>query len=286
MGNESSMLEVINTWADYRTKVREFDAVLEHGKALLAALLGQAPETVHAAYGVQIFGKLLAHCIALRSLAPESSQAGLPDIPSMSALARCAVEAHDAFEYIAGHEVSAAERSFRMQLWELHDEARRLKMFGDTDAAEPHVVALRADARKRQAELESHEFLAHLPASLRAVLRQRLAQGDPPAFHLGVRQRCALSGVNADWHNAVTLQLSQYAHTLPTGLLLPAIPPGSAEALRLTALPMLLALPLLVRVAHAVAALVPGRAPEPPSRTARTMALWRSHAEQGIKEPA
>jgi len=278
------MLEAINTWGDYKSKVREFDAVLEHGKALLGGLSGQVPGSVHAAYGMQIYGKLLAHCIALRSLASESGEMGLPDISSMCALARCAVEAHDAFEYIAGHDVTAVERSFRMLLWELHDEARRLKMFGDADAANAQVVALRADARRRQAELESHEFLASLPAALQAVLRQRLAQGDPPAFHLGQRQRCALSGLNADWHQAVTQQLSQYALTLPTALLLPTAGAGTTEALRLAALPLLLPLPLLVRTMQAVAALAPGRAPEPPSRTARTMALWRSHAEQGMKE--
>ena len=31
------MQEEINSWGDYRTKVREFDAVLEHGKAVAAA---------------------------------------------------------------------------------------------------------------------------------------------------------------------------------------------------------------------------------------------------------
>lgn len=283
------MLETIKTWGDYKAKIREFDAVLEHGKALSAALVGHVPSTLYADCGAKIFAKLLAHCIALRSLAPESSDTGtrtLADVSSMSALARCAVEAHDAFEYIAGHEMSAPERSFRLQLWELHDETRRLKMFLGAEDATPHVQALRADAQRRQAELEGHEFLASLPAELQAVLRQRFAQGDAPAFHLGQRQRCALSGVNAQWHNAVTMQLSQYAHTLPTSVLLVDTVPGSRDALRQTALPLLLTLPFLVRVTQAMAALAPDRAPVPPSRTARTMAMWRSFAEQGVKEAA
>ncbi|HEY9108043.1 MAG TPA: hypothetical protein VIN58_15280 [Roseateles sp.] len=283
------MLETINTWSDYRSQVREFDAVLEHGKALAGALAGHAPASVHAAYGAQIFIKLLGHCVALRSLAPKTSQVGsvpLSDISSMSALARCAVEAHDAFEYIAGHDVPAVERSFRLRLWELHDETRRLKMFGDKDVAEPHVVALREDARRRQAELEGHEFLASLPAELQAVLRQRLAEGDPPAFHLSQRQRCAQSGVDAQWHHAVTMQLAQYAHTLPTAVLLPGHEPDTAETLRLTALPLLLALPFLARVAQAMATLVPERKSEPPSRTARTMAVWRHVAEAGARGAA
>jgi hypothetical protein len=279
------MLETIKSWGDYRSRVREFDAVLEHGKALAGGLAGYAPASVHAAYGAQIFIKLLGHCVALRSLAPETGQAGmaLPDISSMSALARCAVEAHDAFEYLAGHDVPDLERHFRLRLWELHDETRRLKMFGDVDADEPRVVALRADARRRQAELEGHEFLASLPAELQAALRQRLAQGDPPAFHLGQRQRCEQSGVDTQWHHAVTMQLAQYAHTLPTAVLLQGHEPDSAETLRLMALPALLALPFLVRVTQAMATLIPERTPEPPSRTARTMAVWRQFAETGAR---
>jgi hypothetical protein len=278
------MLETINTWGDYKARVREFDAVLEHAKAMSAALAGFIAPSAQAAYGGLIFIKLVAHCAALRSLAAESGDRtakDLQDVPSMSALARCAVEAHDAFEYIAGHDVTDAERSFRIQLWELHDGARRLKMFGDMDAADPRVGALRADVAQRQSALEAHAFFASLHAELRAALSQRLAKGDPPAFHLGQRQRCRMSGVNADWHNAVTLQLAQQVHTLPSSAQLPVdVQPATTEALRLMVLPLLFALPFLARVTLSTAQLIPERAPEPPSRTARTMAAWRSVAEQ------
>ena len=278
------MLETINTWGDYKARVREFDAVLEHAKAMSAALVGFVAPSAQAAYGGLIFIKLVAHCAALRSLAAESGDRtakDLQDVPSMSALARCAVEAHDAFEYIAGHDVTDAERSFRIQLWELHDRARRLKMFGDMDAADPRVGALRADVAQRQSALEADAFFASLHAELRAALSQRLAKGDPPAFHLGQRQRCALSGVNADWHNAATLQLAQQAHTLASSAALPVeVQPATTEALRLMTLPLLFALPFLARVTSTTAQLIPERAPEPPSRTARTMAAWRSVAEQ------
>jgi hypothetical protein len=89
-----------------------------------------------------------------------------------------------------------------------------------------------------------------------------------------------LSGVQVGWHNIVTMQLSQYAHTLPSSTQqLSHLQPGSPEALQVMALPLVLALPFLARVIHAVDRLMLGRAPEPPSRTARTMALWRALAE-------
>jgi hypothetical protein len=268
------MLEAINTWGDYRARVREFDAVLEHGKAVAAALTGLALPAAHARYGVQIFLKLLSHATVLRGLAADPARRTLRelwDVPSMCAIARCVVEAHDAFEYVTGHEVGDAERAFRMLLWELHDAARQ--------------PGLAADAARLRAELEGHAHLATLPPELQALLRQRLARGDPPAFHLGLRQRCAMSGVNADWHQAVSSQLSQHVHTLPSAITQHArLQTGSPEAYRLMAMPLVLALPFLARLTLAMDGLAPGRLPAPPSRTFRTMTALRTLAQRGTAD--
>jgi hypothetical protein len=117
-----------------------------------------------------------------------------------------------------------------------------------------------------------------------AELRLRLRRNDPPDFHLSRRQRCEMSGVDADWHKAVTLQLSQHVLTLPFSVhQLLQVQAGTPEALRLMALPLVFALPFLVRVIHRLELLLPGRMPKPPSRTARTMAAWRDLAAQGTK---
>lgn len=281
------MLETINTWNDYRTKVREFDAVLEHGKAVAAALSGAAATTPQASYGGQIFLKLLGHGVALRRLAPDPGQPmprELVELPSMSALAHGVIEAHDAFEYIAGHAVSDDERGFRIRLWELHDATRRLRILAGAGSAPPGADDIRADARRLQAALEAHPLLASLAPELQAELRKRFSRGEPPAFHLSQRQRCELSGVNADWHKAVTLQLSQHVHTLPFSVQqLSQLPASAPQALGLLALPLVFALPFLARTTLAVDRLIPSRAPAPPSRTARTMALWSAIAGQGMK---
>lgn len=279
------MLEAINTWNDYRSKVREFDAVLEHGKAVHAALTGQPVTAPHASYGMQIFAKLLSHCIALRRLAPDPNQPAPRepwDISSMAALARCAIDAHDAFEYVAGHPVDDSERGFRIRLWELHDATRRLRIMGGTASADPAITGIVADAARLQLALEAHDYMATLPAVQQAELRLRLRRSDPPDYHLGRRQRCEQSGVDADWHKAIGLQLAHHVHTLPFSVQLPLrFPPGTPEALRLTAMPLLFALPFLARVLHAMDGLAAGRLPSPPSRTARTMAAWR-----GVAAPA
>lgn len=128
--------------------------------------------------------------------------------------------------------------------------------------------------------------LGALPANLRAALRQRMAPGDLPTFHLDQRQHCELSGLYPQWHHAVTMQLAQYARTLSTAVLLPSQVVGTVETLRVMALPLLQTLPFLVRTAQAVAPLTPGRTPEAPSHIARTMALWRGFTEPGRKGKA
>lgn len=281
------MLQEIHTWGDYRSKVREFDAVLEHGKAVCAALAGLPQSAPHADYGAQICIKLLSHGAALRRLAPDPTQQAprdLWELPSLCALARCVIEAHDAFEYIAGHAVTDSERGFRIRLWELHDATRRLKILGGIGSAAPAVTGIVADAARLQLALEAHEYMASLPAVPQAELRLRLRRSDPPDFHLSRRQRCELSGVDADWHKAVTMQLFQHVQTLPYSVhQLSQFQAGTPETLRLMAMPLVFALPFLARTIQAMDVLLPGRLPKPPSRTARTMALWRSVAEKGAK---
>jgi hypothetical protein len=271
------MLESINTWGQYRAKVREFDAVLEHGKAVAVALVGLAPPASPAREGVPIFVKLVSHAAALRRLAADPAEAtrgGLWDMPSLSAVARCVIEAHDAFDYLVAHEMDDAERGFRLQLWELHDQSRQLKQ---ADAA-----GWREALAPLQAGLEAQAVFTALPPGLQTELRRRFAAGEPPAFHLGQRQRCMLSGIDADWYQAVTARLSQYAHTLASTLAeLSRLQTESPQALRLMALPLLAALPFLARATEAVARLAPGRLPAPPSRTARTMQVWRQVARAG-----
>jgi hypothetical protein len=268
-----------NTWGDYRTLVREFDAVLEHGKAVSAVITGDAPSPAHASYGQQIYVKLLAHCVALRRLTPDPQDVPprhLSDLPSMSALARCTIEAFDAFDYVAGHLVPDEERSFRIRLWELHDATRRLKILTAVDAGAAALEAIRSDMTRLRDGLENHPHLATLPADLQAELRRRFVRDDAPAFHLNQRQRCALSGMDADWHHVITLQLSQHVHTLPFSVhQLANFQASSADSVNLLTQPLAFTLPFLARAVHAVVPLMATRPPEPPSRTARTMHAWR-----------
>ena len=49
------MLDHINSWGDYRHRIREFDAVLEHGKAV-ATVWASAPEATVGRFDVVVVG--------------------------------------------------------------------------------------------------------------------------------------------------------------------------------------------------------------------------------------
>ena len=273
-------------WHKYQASVRQFDAVLEHAKAVSSSLVGHTTPSANATYGEQIFVTMLAHAITLRRLAPGPNQQQsdeLWDLPSMCAIARCAIEAHDAFLYIAAIAVPEAERDFRISLWELHDKTRRLKMLESIGSNKPEVGSIREQCLHLTAKVKSHPAFQ----TTKRENQRKILEGDHPAFHLSQRERCKASGLNFDYYNTVTMQLSQYVHTLPFALhQLFSFRAGSEDVLPLMSLPLEYVLPFLGRVTNEMRALLPVHTPDAPSRTARTMVIWEAIYQRGVKTKA
>jgi hypothetical protein len=280
---ESTMLGEVAAWEKYRKAVRQYDAILEHAKAVSAALVGLTAQDRNVSYGEQIFVKLLGHCITLRVLAPDPDrkvQREHWDLSSMSAVARCAIEAHDAFFYVLAQEAVPAERAFRLELWSLHDKTRRLRMLEAIGSRDPKTDELRSEV----ATLTSAVLVSQLFARLSPSVRDKINKGDPPPYHLSQRERCASYEVNFDYYNAVTMQLSQYVHTLPFAVhQLFCFRAGNEDALRLMSLPLQYSMPFLARVTTQMRDLFPAVAPAAPSRTARAIDLWIGITHRGLK---
>lgn len=280
------MPEAATEWKKYASTVRDYDAVLEHAKAVSASLVGLTPSSSHIGYGEQIFVKLLAHCVTLRQLAPDPNRRNpkeLWDLPSMSAIARCAIEAHDAFVYITLGDMTPEEREFRIRLWKLHDQSRRAKMLEGIGSQDPRNEEIRKTAERLQQEVKESPFYK----SLESGVKRKLTDSDPPPYYLSQRERCTRYGVNFDYYNAITMQLSQYVHTLPFAIhQLFNFKAGNTDEIGLMSMPLQYVIPFLSRVADEMRLLFPGHAPTPPSRTAKTMALWRHIYANGVKVPA
>ena len=267
----------------YRSTVREYDAVLEHARAVSSSLLGITPEEPHLNYGEQIFVKLIAHCVTLRALAPDPDRkvpSELWDLPSMSAVARCIIEAHDAFMYIAVESLTKSERTFRIRLWELHDKTRRLKMLEAIGSKDPRNAEILADSDRLLSQITAEPFYA----SLQPGVKRKIADGNAPAYYLSQRERCNINGISFDYYNAITMQLSQYVHTLPFSVhQLFQFRAGTTDALALMSLPLQYALPFLARITDEMKQLFPNATPSAPSRTVRSMATWRAISARGVK---
>lgn len=273
-------------WHKYQASVRQFDAILEHAKAVSAALVGTKAPSAQASYGEQIFVTMLGYCITLRRIAPGPTRHTpdeMWDLPSMCAIARCAIEAHDAFNYIAAKAVPEAERDFRIALWELHDKARRLKMLECIGSTRPEVAKIRNEFSQLTTKVTDHPIFRTTPGET----RKKILKGDPPPFHLSQRERCAASGLNFEYYNAVTMQLSQYVHTLPFALhQLFSFRAGSEQVLPLIALPFEYVLPFLGRITLEMRSLTTSHTPDAPARTARAMLIWEAIYQRGVKIPA
>jgi hypothetical protein len=280
------MCEQTSAWNKYATSVRQYDAVFEHAKAVSSSLVGLIAPTANASYGEHIFVTILAHCTTLRRLAPDPTRRTpneLWDLPSMCAVARCAIEAHDAFLYIAGSAVPLDERDFRISLWELHDKTRRLKMLESLSVRSPEVQVIRAACSTLAAKVKAHpNFGLTKPAVQKKVLA-----GDPPAFHQSQRERCQSDEINFDYYNTATMQLSQYVHTFPFALhQLSSFRAGSHDVLPLMSLPLQYVLPFLGRVTTETRTILPYQTPDAPARTAQTMVKWDAIYRNGVKSGA
>jgi hypothetical protein len=273
-------------WKKYVAQVRDFDAVLEYAKAVSTSLIGIVPAHKHIRYGEQIFVKLLGHCVTLRRIAPDPTRRPgreLWDAPSMSSVARCVIEAHDAFTYIALGHMTSTERDFRLQLWELHSKNRRAKMLRAIGSVDPRLSTIEAEEKILQDAITGSPFFTSISASV----KQKILSGDPPPFHLTQRERCAMADVNFDYYNVVTMHLSQNVHTHPFSIQqLLTFRAGDADALAMMSLPLDYALPFLARVTHEMRNMFPKKIASPPSRTASKMLLWRTISAHGVKGKA
>jgi hypothetical protein len=269
-------------WKKYQDSVRDFDAVIEHAKAVSNSLIGLKTPSTSASYGEQIFVSMLGQAMTLRRIAPDPHKVSAEefwDLPSMCAIARCIIEAHDSFMYIAASSVPEDQHEFRVALWRLHDKTRRLKMLTAIKSSRPEVEEIRSEVHSlTQSISQDPQF-----KSAKTEIRRKVNEGDPPAYHLSQRERCAAATLDYDYHNTVTMQLSQYVHTLPFALhQLFSFRAGSEETLGLMSLPIDYTLPFIARVTDQMRTQFPGRTPDPPARTARRLAFCNAIYERGV----
>ena len=228
----------------YLRVLREYDELLEHAKAISARLVGRTLESNELLYADAIYTKLICHGISLRKLSPSLDDGELWDVASASAVARALIEAYDALAYIVIHPVPPEDREFRMLLWDLHDQQRRLRMLEKLKSLNPEVEGIRLRASSLAYRVARHALFP----SLSRDLQTKIKRGDAPAVHLSQRELNAASGVDHDYYTTATMFLSQYVHTFPMSLRqLMEFRAGDPDALRVASLPLQYCMPFLAK---------------------------------------
>lgn len=227
----------IDAVARYRSTYGEFDALLGHAVATIELQKGRQPQGSRDAYGERIFGKLVCHALSLQRLSPSPAPETREfwDISSNYAIARALIETYEALSYIAIEDVQEAEREFRVLLWKLHAQERRIEMLRLLGSNHPDISELEASIDRLRANVLKHSFLPVAGADTERKVRR----GETPPFHLSRAARDASCGVDNDYHRAVIMHLSSHVHTHPFSVQqLFDFQAGDPDCLRLMGIPL------------------------------------------------
>lgn len=261
-------------WSRYCEIYRQFEQCLEYGKALSEKITGrQAPDN-NAAYGFQIFIKILSHCICILKISPDPTKKTpfeLWDVSSSSAISRCVIDAYDSLMYITAHEQSPEEKNFRMTWFDAHELNRRIQMLNLINAQHPELEAIKEKMTGKINELKSFSQYFQIDKTTQG----NVISGKIPSYHLGPKNRFTEYGVEYSFQQVSTIRLSQYVHTHPFSIVdLFDFQGGSAKSALSMSMPQQHALPFLCRSIIEIQKIFPNWIPKPPSRTAATMLNW------------
>lgn len=267
----------------YQKLLREFDALISHARAISDRLVGRSIEQKSLSYSDAIYTKLICHGITLRKLSPslDSTQTSeLWDVASACAVARALIEAYDALAYIGVHQIELPEREFRVLLWELHDQQRRLTMLEKIGSTDPRVADIRRQVGDLTAKLTAHSFYS----SASQDLQRKVSGGEAPAVHLSQRDLNAASGINHDYYIAATMWLSQYVHTFPLSVhQLMHFRAGEPDALHVSSMPLQHSMPFLAKAIEGMVEIWPEGKIEPSEEVERILRSWLVIAENGVR---
>lgn len=266
----------------YREILADLEIFISVGTAISERLVGTVPGDVHQSYADPIFTKLLSHSISLRNLSPKlSAEASdqLWDMPSACAVARCIIEAHDVIEYISFAAITDDERSFRVLVWNLHDQQRRSSMLLSIQSKASKADAIHTSAQDLAKQAQTHPWFCNVSTNS----QKRIRDGNAPSFLLSQRELNAANNVNHEYHVTATMYLSQYVHTLPMSVhQLMEFKAGTPRALHMSSMPIQYSLGFLARAIRRMVETFPHGDQELTDQQSFVFERWCSIVENGV----
>jgi metal-responsive CopG/Arc/MetJ family transcriptional regulator len=269
--------------ARYNHVFDEFSSLLAFAVSLLQARSGQPALEDRLFYGERIFGKLICHGLTLKRLSPSplpTQSVEMWDISSNYAVARTLVETYEALAYIALDDIDATEREFRILLWNVHAEERRLEMLRLIGSRSPEVQVVEKKLQEARGVLLGHSFTTKVGLDF----KRKVERGETPPYHNKRSDRDAASKIDHDYHKAVIMHLSSHVHTHPFSVhQLFSFQAGDPECLRLMSIPIQYSCGFIAKAIPSMMELFKPGSPELSASLLRALTKWNEVLAIGVK---
>ena len=264
---------------EYRALRADLDAVIEHAQQVSKSVEGLVAEDPNTVYAEQIFVSIIVQCMSLRRLMPFSSgeaSGEVWDLPTCNSIARCIIDAHDAFLYIAT--ANPIERGFRVILWELHAVNRSLKALKLLSSNHSKLRELVDRQSLLIDQLKNNSIFSRLNEEDKNKILKKC-----PQFYPESKDLYKSFGLNCSFREIANLHLSQYIHALPFAVhTLMEFRAGSGEALSQMSRSIQYVLPFLSRVVKDFRVVVPFETPGPDNHAKSAMDVWLGIYKDGL----
>lgn len=266
----------------YKEILESFDRLGDYAIKISHSTAGITTDDSRILYADTIFTKLICHAISLRKISPDLNSQTTPelwDLSSASAIARALVESFEALAYISLGNITLDERDFRIKLWELHDFQRRIKMLEQLNSKNPELNIMKNSADLLQEAIIKHSFFSNCTDDIKRKINKKEA----PAFCLSQKARNIQSGINHEYHDTVTMALSQYVHTFPMAIhQLMNFRARCPESLHACSLPIQYSLAYLAKAISGMTEIFPNKISPQSAETASVLGIWLNIAENGV----
>jgi Family of unknown function (DUF5677) len=266
----------------YKEIISSFDRLNNYAIEISSNLSGITTNEDRLLYATTIFSKLVCHALSLRKISPclnSEVKNEIWDVSSACAVARALIESYEALAYISLNDITPDEREFRIKLWELHDLQRRIKMLEQIKSKNPELITIKNSAELLHTEITQHTLFSNCSGNV----KNKINNEEAPAFSLSQKDRNNESGINHEYHDTATMDLSQYVHTLPMAIhQLMSFRAGDPESLRRCSLPIQHSMAFLTKAISGMVKVFPRKFSNPRSDTASDIEFWLNIAENGI----
>jgi hypothetical protein len=271
----------------YLEAIADLKRLATYCHAVSSSLAGKNAPGEREYYASIIFAKMTMHAISIsrntpRGLAIENDLSGVVwDVSSICVLVRALIESFDALAYVAVHPISEELRSLRIQIWELHDKERRVRMLKLIGSRSPLVSQIEHDADQLRANILANPILDKVYPSYRG----KISKKECPDFLQPLEERNQASAISHTYYLGARMFLSSYVHTHPFSVhQLASFKAGDTNSLVLISVAVRYAVTFLAKAIEGMTYVFGEKLPAADEPTNRAVLIWCGIAKSGVSD--